>query len=424
LRTVSVRVDTLFPALAAVSRRATGYSFSVQALPPREESPLVSTMSRVRRAAVTAERAVLRAPWVSLAVWLIAWTAVEIVLSHTHMYSWHYVMTGARVLRSANWFELYGHHPELQMGPLTFLVAEPFALLPTELGRVVAAAAMAGLGLLIVREIRLIVPPASREDEVRWFALSAVTLVGWLEVAVRFGHLDDAMALLCALVAVRCARSGRLLLAALLLGLAIDFKPWAVPFAAALLIPAGRRRLLTAILVLVVVVGVVWLPFSALDPGASGALRFTIRVDPASTLHLLGVAGSSTPAWCRPAQFALGAILALVAVRRGRWPALLLIVVAVRLLLDPATQPYYDSGLLIGAVVFDLATASTSRPRRSGAATAIVVLLVYLPSYLITGMPDARGVLRTAGLVALLALAVVLRPRPRHLPQRIRATTA
>jgi hypothetical protein len=142
-----------------------------------------------------------------------------------------------------------------------------------------------------------------------------------------------------------------------------------------------------------------------LDPRTVHVTGFVIRVDPASTLHLLSLAGSSTPAWCRPAQFAVGAILALLAVRTGRWQATLLLVVAVRLLLDPATQPYYDSGLLLGSVLLDLAIARKTARLRTGVTTAVVVLLVYLPSYLLVELPEVRGVLRTLGLLGLIALA-------------------
>jgi hypothetical protein len=248
------------------------------------------------------------------------------------------------------------------------------------------------------------VPPVTRRDERRWIVLSAVFLVGWLEVAVRFGHLDDVMALLFGLLAVRCARDDRLVLAAALFGVAIDFKPWACPFVVLLLMRSGGRRLVAATVVLLAVVGAVWAPFLILDPRAVHVTGFVIRVDPASTLHLLSLARSSTPAWCRPAQFAVGAILALVAVRTGRWQAALLLVVAVRLLLDPATQPYYDSGLLLGSVLLDLATAKAAR-WRTGVMTAVVVLLIYLPSYLLVALPEVRGVLRTVGLLGLIALA-------------------
>ena len=359
---------------------------------------------------VAVGRAVVGAPWKWLTLWLIAWTTAEILFSHTHMYSWHYVMTGARVLRSPDWFALYGLHPELQMGPLTFVVAEPLSLLPKEVGRVVAAAVMAAVGLLIVREVRALVPPTSALDKRRWLLISAILLVGWLEVAVRFGHLDDVMALLCGLIALRCVRTDRLGWAALLIGLSIDFKPWAVPFAAVLLIPSGRRRRILAISVAVAVVAAAWLPFLVLDPTTIRVTRFVIHVDAASSLHLLGIAGSSTPSWSRPAQVLIGAILAVIVVRMGRWTAVILVVIAVRLLLDPATQPYYDSGLLIGAAILDFATTSGRHSWRSALATTTVVLFIYLPSYLLTDLPELRGILRTAGLLTLLGLAFYLRP--------------
>lgn len=56
----------------------------------------------------------------------------------------------------------------------------------------------------------------------------------------------------------------------------------------------------------------------------------------------------------RPAQLALGVVVALVCVNAGRWAAVPLAVVAARLLLDPKTYPYYSSGLLMCAAILDL----------------------------------------------------------------------
>jgi hypothetical protein len=43
-----------------------------------------------------------------------------------------------------------------------------------------------------------------------------------------------------------------------------------------------------------------------------------------------------------------------VAVRRGRWPAVLLLGTAVRIGLDPNDYPYYDASLMTGALIWDL----------------------------------------------------------------------
>jgi hypothetical protein len=41
---------------------------------------------------------------------------------------------------------------------------------------------------------------------------------------------------------------------------------------------------------------------------------------------------------------------AIVAVRRGRWPALILLAVAARIALDPGANKHYAAGIAVGAL--------------------------------------------------------------------------
>jgi hypothetical protein len=86
----------------------------------------------------------------------------------------------------------------------------------------------------------------------------------------------------------------------------------------------------------------------------------------------------------------------------------IVLVIAVRLLLDPATKNYYDSGLVVATALFDVIAVGTV-PRLTIAA----VVLVYLPSYAMYSEPGIRGVLRTVGLLAIVVMAGVIRPRTR-----------
>jgi hypothetical protein len=81
-----------------------------------------------------------------------------------------------------------------------------------------------------------------------------------------------------------------------------------------------------------------------------------------SGLRALGVNSPGTPSWDRTAQILLGFALSAVAVWRGRWPAVVLICTAVRVALDPNTYPYYDAGLVVGALVWDLIGARRAVP--------------------------------------------------------------
>jgi len=94
------------------------------------------------------------------------------------------------------------------------------------------------------------------------------------------------------------------------------------------------------------------------EDGSGGALSYgelereVIRV--AAGLRALGVNTPDTPWWDRAAQLLIGFGLSVIAIRRGRWPAVLLICAAVRVALDPNTYPYYDAGPVVGALVWDL----------------------------------------------------------------------
>ncbi len=339
---------------------------------------------------------------------LILW-ATAAGLSHVRALgiSWHFIVAGSRALFSPNGLALFALHPDLQMGPLTFLAAAPFTLLlPAGLGMWLGFAFLLAVGLLLVRELRSVMRPDDALAERRWLLVSMAVLVGWGEIAVHYGHLDDAMALLFAVVAVRLVRSEHPYLAALAVAVAIDFKPWAVPVIAVLLLaPAARRW--RAVLLAAAVVAAVWVPF-AVGAGTGGlnALTFTLPVDPSSSLHLLTGAGS-TPFWCRPVQLLGGLALALVAVRSGRWSAAVMLVVALRMLVDPTTHNYYDVGLLIGTGIFDLVVLSRVIPW----ATLSAATLIYLPSYLDVLSPQTIAVTRAIGLVSLLLLGLLMRPR-------------
>jgi len=152
---------------------------------------------------------------------------------------------------------------------------------------------------------------------------------------------------------LRALVARRPLLLAMALAAAADAKPWALGFAVLLVaLPVEHRR--RAALVTAAAVAAVWLPFVIADPQTLMIGRFTIDTAADSALRALGVKDPVTPPWDRPAQVILGAVIGLLAVRRGRWPLVPLAVVAARMLLDPQTYSYYSSGLLIAAAAADL----------------------------------------------------------------------
>jgi hypothetical protein len=162
-----------------------------------------------------------------------------------------------------------------------------------------------------------------------------------------------------------------------------------------------RRQWLGALAAFAGGIVVVWLPFLLADPRTVAAVtRFTIPNDRSSALRVLGVMDPRTPWWDRSAQLILGMAAGAVAVRRGRWPAVLLVAVAARILLDPGVYAYYTSGALLGTVVVDLAVTRWRLPW----ATATAALLLYAARFTHALIPfslQELGVLRLVFAVGL-----------------------
>lgn len=181
-------------------------------------------------------------------------------------------------------------------------------------------------------------------------------------LAVGATHLDDELALLLSLLALRAAVSGRAVLAGALLGLAIDAKPWAAGFAALLLLLGTGRRVAFAMLGAAVTVTAAWLPFFLADPATIEAAHYTIANSPLSGLRALGFTDPRTPSWDRPAQAMCGLVLGAIAHIRHRWPVMLLVAVTARLALDPGTHLYYQAGLVLAAAVWDIVGTRSRLP--------------------------------------------------------------
>ncbi len=293
--------------------------------------------------------------WPALWLWLLAWAAPHFIWPHTLNLgsSWNFFPQGARQLFSERGLHLYATAPNLQIGPLAFVVAEPLRFLGPSDGRYTAVVLMTALGpvaLWLAGRLRV---GGRAIDEQRLLLAGLVLLPVWCEVATHFAHLDDVLALLFALGALLAVERGRPLAAGLLLAAAADSKPWAVAFVPLLLALAQPLRLRAALCWLGGL-AVAWLPFLLADSGTLRAARFRIPTAASSTLHVFGVHAARTPGWDRPAQALLGVAVATAVVYRGHWPAVLLAAIAARLLLDPATKPYYTSGLVVATAVVDL----------------------------------------------------------------------
>ena len=72
---------------------------------------------------------------------------------------------------------------------------------------------------------------------------------------------------------------------------------------------------------------------------------------------------------------ALGAL----AIRRGRWPAVVLLAVVARIALDPGTNKYYAAGVAVGALIWDLLGSASVWPWWTSAGLVVMYLSRWLP---------------------------------------------
>jgi len=332
---------------------------------------------------------------------MVIWATVRV--GHS-LVSWHFFATGAALLSSNGpdaGLHLYATHPQLQIGPLTFLAATPLNGLPAWLSGAVAATVIAGTGPAILESLSHL-PHLSMTNTQRGLA-AAFLMPVWAELAVHYTHLDDALALVLLLVGVHAVARCRPIPAALLLAASAGAKPWALAFVPLLLV-LPRDRWNRALPVWLAGVSAAWLPFVLADPRTVNAGGFSIPNVASSSLRVLGVTAASTPAWDRPVQLLVGILLGMVAVHRGRWLVLPAVVLAVRMLLDPGSYPYYTAGLVLATILLDIGWRRTLWPWISMGVVGGLYVVRYLGP--MTPTNAQLGWLRAATLVGVLAVAL------------------
>jgi hypothetical protein len=327
--------------------------------------------------------------------------------------SWHFFVEGSHSLfctdgAASCGLHVYAAHPELQIGPLSFVVA---AVIPGEDGAELAELVMtlAGLAALLALEhdARATAGPVLRERLQRRVFLAGVVFVpAWADLAVKFAHLDDVLALMFTALAVRAVSRGGSTSVGCFLALATLSKPWAIAFLPlACAVPTGRRlaTVAWAVLPVCLVAGL----FVAADPSTLTAAGFGIPNAPSSSLRVLGVNAATTPSWDRPAQILAGLALGGLAVARGRWAAVVMVAAAARIALDPGVYSYYTAAILLGAVVWDVqARKGRDFPVWSWLVFGALFLCRYLPLGATT-----LGALRLGVCIAVVA-AALLTSRP------------
>ncbi len=383
-------------------------------------------------------RQLLRSQWhlVVLAAWSAVWFAI---LAPHEGGAWAFFVQGTSLLFTGHdgasarpaGLHLYASYPQLQIGPAAYPVAGVLRQLGPDHGLVAAQVVMTAMGLAVIamtQRIAVTARPeltsAPRRLRLVLLAAGAVFVVAWQELAVAFGHLDDVMALTCAVAAVciwvtgRAAQRRRAVMTGLAIGLAAAAKPWALGFLPVLFLPRqaadppGRDLTARALAVgsAAAVFAAAWLPFFIADPGTVGALHFKIVNAPNSALRALGVTDPSTPSWDRPAQIALGCALGAVAIARRRWPAVILLAAGARIALDPGVHTYYTPEVMAGALLWDLIG-----PRRPLPVWSVLCYGALNVAPLLTADAALRGAIRLALVVAFTA-AVLLAPASWYSP--------
>ena len=325
--------------------------------------------------------------WALVAAWTVLWAAI---MWPNSALSWHFSVDGARLLAHGSGLNLFADAPWLQTGPLSLVAAALLSPLPATIGKDIALVAMTAAGPLLIAALQPMVAPARRGR--RMFIAALVLIPAWTVLSVRWAHLDDVLAMVFAILALRAVSAGRPVLAGAALALAIASKPWAVGFLPLLLVlPWGRLR---AALVAAGGVALTWAPFVLANSATLGALSPPVGLATSSGLHTLGARGVLVPRWGRTAQLLLSPATATVAALMRGAPGVLLVSVAVRLALDPKNNAYYIGSAALAAVVFDLLATDWTIPWT----TLATVVLFWQP--FVTGFTDIPHALQTTtGLV-------------------------
>jgi hypothetical protein len=304
----------------------------------------------------------------AVALWAVLWAWLQWTPSAI---SWHFFTEGAHALVTTSGLHLYAQHPTLQIGPLTFVITAALNWLPAHTGQVVAQVLMMAVGPLLVWWLAPLVP---RDRRVVRITLAALVLVpAWSILAIRWGHLDDVLAMVFAVAAVRAVVGGRGIWAGLAIAAAISCKPWAVGFVPLLLV-LERRRLASFVAAGVALL-VAWMPFLLADAATLRAFRPRVPVSSDAGLYFWGYRGKYVPQWGRTAQLLAAPLIALLAVLRNRWPGLFIAAFAIRLALDPQDLPYYVGAAALSAVLFDLLATRWVFPWM----TIVAVLVLWQP---------------------------------------------
>ncbi|MCU1499149.1 MAG: hypothetical protein JWM47_3102 [Acidimicrobiales bacterium] len=337
---------------------------------------------------------------------------------------WDLFAVTGRLMLGDDGLHVFARHHDVQTGPVTLVVARVLAVTPRD-GFLLATLIAGALGIAAVRNLEILAADAHRGLDLQLLRLT--TLLGGLLLVFSwaklggYGHLDDAIVLWGATVALRCTRQHRPNAAALVLGALVAVKPWAgvlVPIALDTSVTGARRW--HGVLLAAGLGAALWAPFLLADSQTLESLRPNVLVAGDSVPRLFGAQRYDFSQTLRTVQLLLALGTALLLAWRGRVASIVLAAVAVRLALDPGTWSYYTPGLLLGALAFDLLVLDRALPLATTLASIALV-----PSWMLP-YDHLRAALRLAGcaVAVITAAAIPQREAPADRDQTARAASA
>jgi hypothetical protein len=273
-------------------------------------------------------------------------------------------LAGGHVLRALT------VHPQPLMGPVAILARAPFVAVAHVLGagslasyRAGAIPCLVAAGLLGVVLLRAF-PAASR----RWPVAILVVLLAVASPAatnaVSLGHPEEVLCAALSVLAVVAAMRGRFVAAAVLLGLALATKQWAVIALPPTALAVGRPHRWRVVAAAAGLATLLTLPQVLADPGgfASVSQHAATATNDTFVQSWWYLVGHTLPGWLarstHPAIVLAAFPLTVIAYRRGVRAEdalpLLALLFLVRCVFDPVDNYYYHLPLLMALLAWDV----------------------------------------------------------------------
>jgi hypothetical protein len=310
---------------------------------------------------------------------------------------------------------LYANYPVLQIGPLSFLVFMPFRLFG-EASREVGVFVLTAAGVALIYYLEQLAkrvhdPTAETRQLIEFCTLlgGSAAITGWYAVSSQFMHLDDVLVLTFGCMALSVTARGRTYALGVLIGLGVAAKPTGL-IMLPLVLQLPRREWWKPVVIAGAFAALAYLPFILADAETLSAFRPRIVTSSGSVLRVFGIHEFG---WVRPAQLVGAFAAGSVAVWRGRWPAVLLVGIAVRMALDPGAFEYYTSGLILAALAWDLL-----RSARPVAVWSMVTFWFLVALGIGSLTATTRGVMRLAVTAAVVGFVCIPRREPQPFSAR------